>query len=139
MSMFGERVRVLRIKHGLTQAQLADAISKSMGKPFKRSALGNYERGIREPDLDTVEAFADYFDTSVSDILGREEEETERKQNVHLTTQSVRGSKEWRVLSEGLEQTEQENPQLFKAIYTLLTTAYPDTFKERTDDDDPKS
>ena len=67
MSNVGDVIRVLRIKRGYSQAQLADAMG------LKRSAIGNYERGIREPDLDTIEAFADFFDVSVSDMMGREE------------------------------------------------------------------
>ena len=67
MSKVGDRIRVLRIKRGLSQTQLADAMG------LKRSAIGNYELGIREPDLDTIEAFADFFDTSIADLMGREE------------------------------------------------------------------
>lgn len=69
MSKVGDRIRVLRIKRGLSQSRLADAVG------LKRSAIGNYERGIRVPDLDTIEAFADYFDVSIADITGREETE----------------------------------------------------------------
>lgn len=67
MSNVGDVIRVLRKKRGYSQAQLADAMG------LRRSAIGNYERGIREPDLDTIEAFADFFDVSVSDLMGREE------------------------------------------------------------------
>ena len=80
MSKVGDRIRVLRKMKGISQAQLADAMN------LKRSAIGNYEQGIREPDLDTIEAFADYFNVSLADIMGREEgnvslSETEDKEN----------------------------------------------------------
>ena len=65
MARVGERIRVLRIKRGLSQSQLADDVGIS------RSRLGNYEQGIREPDYDTIELFADYFDVSVDDLMGR--------------------------------------------------------------------
>jgi transcriptional regulator with XRE-family HTH domain len=67
MSKVGDRIHVLRIKRGLSQAQLADKVN------LKRSAIGNYELGLREPDLDTIEALADFFDVSISDLMGREE------------------------------------------------------------------
>lgn len=67
MANVGEIIRVLRKKRGLSQASLAEKML------MKRSTIGNYERGIREPDLDTVEAFADFFDVSVADMLGRED------------------------------------------------------------------
>lgn len=66
MARIGEIIRVLRIKRGLSQTQLADAMG------LKRSAIGNYELGLREPDIDTIEAFADFFDVSVSDLIGRD-------------------------------------------------------------------
>ena len=141
MSKIGDRIRVLRIKRGLTQVQLADAISKSMGIELKRSALGNYERGIREPDLDTIEAFADFFDTSIADIMGRDEGDAvqEKLQNIgHQLTAPAR-SPEWRVLSEGLGDLEKKNRAAFQATYNYLTAMYPDIFTERTDNDDPKS
>ena len=67
MARIGEIIRVLRIKRGYSQAQLAEMMG------LKRSAISNYEQGIREPDLDTVEAFADFFDVSVADLIGRDE------------------------------------------------------------------
>ena len=67
MTMIGEKIRVLRIKRGYSQAQLADIMN------LKRSAISNYEQGIREPDLDTVEAFADFFQVSIADLIGRDE------------------------------------------------------------------
>ena len=69
MARIGEIIRVLRIKRGYSQSQLADMLG------LKRSAIGNYEQGIREPDLDTVEALADLFDVSVADLMGRNERE----------------------------------------------------------------
>ena len=67
MAKIGEKIRVLRIKRGYSQAQLAELMG------LKRSAISNYEQGIRKPDLDTVEAFADFFDVSVADLLGRDD------------------------------------------------------------------
>ena len=69
MAKFGEIIRVLRIKHGYSQQKLANRIG------IGRSAIANYESGLREPDLDTVEAFADFFDVSVDDLIGRTDEQ----------------------------------------------------------------
>lgn len=67
MAKIGEIMRVLRIKRGISQAELAGELG------LKRSAIGNYELGLREPDLDTIEAIADFFDVSIADLMGREE------------------------------------------------------------------
>lgn len=74
MSRVGDRIRVLRLKRGYSQSELAEGISRTTGIDLKRSALGNYELGIREPDLDMIEAFADFFDVSIADLMGREED-----------------------------------------------------------------
>ena len=141
MSKIGDRIRVLRIKRGLTQVQLADAISKSMGIELKRSALGNYERGIREPDLDTIEAFADFFDTSIADIMGRDEGDAvqEKLQNIGQELTAPARSKHWRVISEGFEKMEKEKYAEFMAYFNMLTTTNPEFFRERNDDDDAES
>ena len=135
MSKVGDRIRVLRIKRGMSQAQLADAIG------MKRSAIGNYERGIREPDLDTIEAFADFYDVSIADLMGRDENtylhDTRHAIGEHLTAPSR--SSEWRALSEGLARLEIRNNAAFKATAKYLSATYPEIFVERNDDDDPES
>ena len=84
MAKIGEKIRDLRIKRGYSQAQLAELMG------MKRSAISNYEQGIREPDLDTVEAFADFFDVSVADLLGRDDYKhytaafDTKKANIHV-------------------------------------------------------
>lgn len=133
MSKVGDRIHVLRIKRGLSQAQLADMVN------LKRSAIGNYERGIREPDLDTIEALADFFDVSIADLMGREEADTDRLHEIGKQLTATSRSKEWITLSEGLEEIEKNNKKTFDAIYAFLTTAYPETFKERNDADDTES
>ena len=134
MSKVGDRIRVLRIKRGLSQTQLADAMG------LKRSAIGNYELGIREPDLDTIEAFADFFDTSIADLMGREEGSIYHTLNdigQQLTAPSR--SKEWKALSEGFERMEQQKYDEFMAIFNMLKAPKPEYCDERTDDDDPES
>lgn len=135
MSKVGDRIRVLRIKRGLSQAQLADAIG------MKRSAIGNYERGIREPDLDTIEAFADFFDVSIADLMGREETGYLRDalREVDQQLSAPFRSSELRMLSEGLAKLELKNNVAFQATAKYLSTMYPEIFTERTDDDDPES
>ena len=53
MANIAENIRALRAQRGMSQAELAERIGK------KRSAVGNYESGAREPDLDTLRALAE--------------------------------------------------------------------------------
>lgn len=66
MADFGKVLRILRKNKKLTQKKLAD----DLGLAF--STISMYERGEREPDFETLEAIADYFNVSMNILLGRE-------------------------------------------------------------------
>lgn len=65
MSLFGNRLRQLRKEDNLTQKELAD----NLGLAF--STISMYERGIREPDFETTESIADFFNVSMDFLLGK--------------------------------------------------------------------
>lgn len=68
MTSFGTRLRSLRkTKTSLTMKELGKKIGVS------ESAVGMYERGDREPDMEVVGKIADIFDVSVDYLLGRTE------------------------------------------------------------------
>lgn len=62
---FGSVLRVLRTRNNLTQKELGIAVGLS------ESTIGMYERGHREPDFETLEAFADYFNVDMDYLTGR--------------------------------------------------------------------
>ncbi len=66
MTHFADALQFLRKRAGLTQAELA----KKVG--ITRSALGNYESGTREPDFETLEAFADFFNVDLDVLFSRQ-------------------------------------------------------------------
>lgn len=61
--MFGKKLRTLRKKSGLTQANLA----KKLG--ISPSTIGMYEQGRREPDSAMLIKIADLFDVSVDYLV----------------------------------------------------------------------
>ncbi|MET3508429.1 helix-turn-helix domain-containing protein [Halalkalibacter oceani] len=63
--MLGQRIASLRKQKGISQYELADRLGFSRGK------LANYEQGSRQPDYDTLNKIADFFDVSVDYLLGR--------------------------------------------------------------------
>lgn len=65
---FGRILKNLRKDHGDTQADLA----KYLG--ISRSAISMYESGEREPDFETLEAIADYFNVNMDFLLGQTED-----------------------------------------------------------------
>lgn len=66
--MFRIRLKTLREEKGLSQA----AFAKDFG--VAQSTVGNWEAGTREPNFDTVQKLADYFDVSVDYLLCRTNE-----------------------------------------------------------------
>ena len=65
MSSFGDRLRILRLEHGLSQGKLSEYIGVS------KSSINMYERGEREPGFETIEAIADFFNVDIDYLLGR--------------------------------------------------------------------
>jgi putative transcriptional regulator len=64
---FPERLKTLREQFGYTQDSLGKRINVSA------AAINRYEKGLRNPDPDMLCLLADLFETSVDDLLGREE------------------------------------------------------------------
>lgn len=67
MTSFKNRLKELRTKRGLSQRALADDLHIS------KSAVSMYENGTREPDHETTELIADYFNVDVDYLLGRKD------------------------------------------------------------------
>ena len=65
MKNYGKRLQNLRKDRGLTQDQLAEKLN------ITRSRLGMYEQGRRQPDFETQEAIADYFNVNIDYLFGR--------------------------------------------------------------------
>lgn len=66
MGAFGAVLRRLRKQDGLTQTELGKALGLSY------STISMYERGEREPDFETLEVIADYFNVSMDYLHAKE-------------------------------------------------------------------
>lgn len=69
MAKFCDVLTYLRKRSNMSQQQLADATR------LKRSAVSMYETGQREPDFETLEVLADFFNVSMDVLTGRSENE----------------------------------------------------------------
>lgn len=65
MADFGTNLRALRQQKNMTQQELSD----SMG--ISKSAINMYERGERQPNFETLELIADYFNVNIDFLLGK--------------------------------------------------------------------
>ena len=61
--MFSKQLRKLRQSHKLTQIEL----SKRLGLSY--STISMYERGERQPNFETLEAIADFFNVPISTLI----------------------------------------------------------------------
>lgn len=63
--MFHDRLKGLREDKDLAQWELAEKLN------ITRSALANYETGLREPSFDILIKIADYFNVTLDYLLCR--------------------------------------------------------------------
>ena len=66
MSVFGSVLRSMRIAKNLTQKELAQKLGLSF------STISMYERGDREPGLETMEKIADFFNVDMNYLYGKQ-------------------------------------------------------------------
>ncbi len=65
MSVFGERLKMLRESRGLSQDDFASKFS------LAQTTIGMYERGLREPNIEKLNQFATFFNVSLDYLVGR--------------------------------------------------------------------
>ncbi|MBE7135166.1 helix-turn-helix transcriptional regulator [Bacillus paranthracis] len=90
----GLRIRSLRDSKKLTQKMLAEKLR------IPNQNLSNYERGFRQPDYETLEKIADFFEVSTDYLLGR----TDKKEKMPDILPEL-SQKEERDIARDLEKT----------------------------------
>lgn len=78
------RLKELRKKHGLTLKQLGNQLSKN-NFSVSPDALAKYERGDRNPKIETLRQLADFYGVSVPYLQGRYDHLTKKEalQTIH--------------------------------------------------------
>lgn len=77
MKEFKDVLRFLRTSHNYTQ----DELSKKLG--VSRSRVSMYERGEREPDIETLELLSDFFNVDMNFLLGKSDFTTSVNYYIH--------------------------------------------------------
>lgn len=116
--MFGNRLTQLRKSHKMSQYDLADKLS------FSRGQIANYEQGQRQPDYDTLQKLADFFDVSTDYLLGRTEDPSPtRPLDVEASTTYNIAGKDINLTEEELDVlTEMKKHPKFAAMFHDLAT-----------------
>lgn len=78
MPNFNKVLRALRDEQEISRREL----SRRTG--ISQSSINMYERGEREPNFETLETFADYFNVNMDYLLGKSETRTTNLQNSNL-------------------------------------------------------
>lgn len=112
MSKFGTRLNQLRKSASLSQEEFAKKIGVS------RSTIGMYEQGKREPDFETLEKIADYFNVDTDYLLGTSDKTTVIPQSGYYTNPETAAA----------AQEMFEDPDM-KTLYNLKRTMGADRFK----------
>lgn len=68
MPEFKDMLKYFRIREGLSQSELAEKLGMSA------SRISMYEVGKREPDFEAEEKIADFFNTDLNTLRGRDVE-----------------------------------------------------------------
>ena len=66
--MFSDALKFLRNREGLSQKELAQRLG------LAQNTISSYEAGRRQPDFETLEVIADFFNVSLSTLLGEGEQ-----------------------------------------------------------------
>ena len=76
MGNFKNVFKRLRTSSGYTQADIAEKLGIS------KSTISMYENGNREPDFETLELIADFFNVDIDYLLGRTDKTTLRPETI---------------------------------------------------------
>lgn len=98
---YGQRLKKLREETGLSQKELTDRLM------INRSTYARYETSSTQPDFDTLNKLANYFNVTIDYILGRTDiKRTSLESNESLTKNEKDIAKRMKELAESLEKTQ---------------------------------
>lgn len=99
--MFSENLKILRKQKGMSQETLAQQLN------VVRQTISKWEKGLSVPDADMLTQIADFFEVSVSELLGSKIEE--EKNFNEIATQLA-------LLNEQLVNKSRRRHKVFKAV-----------------------
>ncbi|SHH73526.1 helix-turn-helix domain-containing protein [Sporanaerobacter acetigenes] len=109
--LISERLKELREEKNLLQKDLAKHLNIST------SAYGYYEQGKRNPDTETIEKLADFFNVSTDYLLGRTNYKKNPNISEHLNYNEIEKSIAEKLLNEGIITQDEPIPkEIFEKI-----------------------
>lgn len=128
MGNFSNIFKTLRQSSGYTQQEFADKIGIS------RSTIGMYETGAREPDFETLEIIADFFNVDTDYLLGRTNKTTVLPESSYYLNEDARDmaefmfkNPEYKVLFDASRKVKKEDIAFVKQMIDRLSGEGNDT------------
>lgn len=128
MGNFQNVFKQLRISSGLTQQEIADKLGIS------RSTIGMYETGAREPDYETLEMIADFFNVDIDYLLGRTNKTTILPESTYYLNDDARDlaqfmfeNPEYKVLFDASRKVKKEDIEFVKQMIDRMRGGGDDT------------
>ncbi|USG64037.1 helix-turn-helix transcriptional regulator [Brevibacillus ruminantium] len=116
----GQRLKECRKAKKLTQQELSDALS------LNRSTYAKYETGDNEPDNQTLQKLADFFDVKIDYLLGRtndpspsEKKDKLEKSRDELLQELTDDPDDFFFLDGYLDASDEEKRELRRSFYEI--------------------
>lgn len=111
---FGARLTTLRKQRKLLQADVANKIG------IARATYGAYEQGTRQPDFETLEKIADFFEVSIDYLLGRSDITPEEKDEAEF--QAFINDPELGIWYKELPKSDEDELRKLRMIWEMIKT-----------------
>lgn len=72
MSYFGNKIKILRKKNGLSQEEFAGILRENYNLGTDRAMVSKWENDFQRPSVETVADIADFFGVSIDSIVSKE-------------------------------------------------------------------
>lgn len=107
--MLGENIRNLRIQNGYSQETLTEQIH------VVRQTVSKWEKGISVPDAEMLEKMAEFFEVSVSDLLGKKSINDGSSEDINEIAQQLA------ILIDRLAQQSRSRKRIIRAVLIGIT------------------